>query len=81
MLISTCFNGIQYAATDFDAKCLVSIHDWGSMGRAQVFYEFDKYGKPTFFGLRIVLADVLNFDFIRGTVLIHVIPNSSGTSN
>jgi len=44
------FYGIQYSAEDFapDQRCLLSIHDWSSLGKAQIFYEFDEEGKPNF---------------------------------
>lgn len=42
------FYGIQYSAADFECRCLISIHEWGSQGRAQVFYEFLNSGVPRF---------------------------------
>jgi hypothetical protein len=44
------FYGIQYNAEDFapDRRCLYAIHDWGSLGKAQIFYEFDENGKSNF---------------------------------
>jgi hypothetical protein len=44
------FYGIQYNAEDFapSRRCLIAIHDWSSLGKAQIFYEFNEKGKPSF---------------------------------
>lgn len=44
------FYGIQYNAEDFapSRRCLMAIHDWSSLGKAQIFYEFNEKVKPDF---------------------------------
>lgn len=44
------FYGIQYNAEDFapSRRCLIAIHDWSSLGKAQIFYEFNEKGKTSF---------------------------------